>query len=294
MKGRGQLYVLMAAILWGTTGTAQALAPDNAHPAAIGTMRLVFGGLALLALAVTRGALQSGGRWPVSTTLIAAISMAAYQLFFFAGVYKTGVAVGTVVGIGSSPIWAGIIGYLVRGERPGARWGKATILAILGCLLLVSSGGEVYVDLLGILLALGAGLSYAIFTVVSKYLLEDKPPEAVMAVTISLGAILLLPLLLVIDMHWLSDPRGMAVAFHLGIVTVGVGYTLFAYGLKLIPVATTATLTLAEPLTAGALGIFFLGERLSSIAFLGILLIFTGLAILTFGGGKTTVEEPTM
>jgi DME family drug/metabolite transporter len=286
MKGRGQIYVIAAAVLWGTTGTAQALAPEGAQPVIVGTVRLILGGLALLGFAAYRGTLREGGRWPVWTTLIAAISMAGYQLFFFAGVYRTGVAVGTIVGIGSSPIWAGIIGFLVRGERPGVKWGVATVLAIFGCILLVSAGGTVYVDVWGILLALGAGFSYAIFTVVSKRLLEEKPPETVMAVTFTIGAILMFPLLFTGDLSWLSEPGGIAVAVHLGFLTVGVGYTLFAKGLQLVPVATAATLTLAEPLTAGALGFFLLGERLTPIAFMGILLIFVGLALLTLGGEK--------
>jgi DME family drug/metabolite transporter len=46
-------------------------------------------------------------------------------------------------------------------------------------------------------------------------------------------------------------------------------------------VATAATLTLAEPLTAGMLGVFLLGERLTPLAVFGILLIFTGLALVS-------------
>jgi DME family drug/metabolite transporter len=165
-------------------------------------------------------------------------------------------------------------------------------LAILGCIFLVSAGGSIYVDVLGVLLALGAGFSYAIFTVVSKRLLEDKPPEAVMAVTFAVGAILISPLLLTVDLSWLSEPRGIAIVLHLGFITVGIGYILFAYGLRLVPVAAATTLTLAEPLTAGALGVFLLGERLTPIAFMGILLIFVGLALLTLGREKIPLEDP--
>jgi DME family drug/metabolite transporter len=288
--GRGQFYILAAALLWGTTGTAQALAPEGAQPIIIGTIRLILGSLVLLAFALVRGTLPKIRHWPIGATFIAAISMAVYQLFFFAGVSKTGVAVGTIVGIGSSPIWAGIIAFLIRGERPGAKWGMATLLAVIGCILLVGVGGTIYVDVLGILLALGAGFSYAVFTVMSKRLLDDRPPEEVMAVTFTIGAFILFPLLLTGDLSWLSEARGAAVALHLGFVTVGVSYILFAFGLRLIPVATAATLTLAEPLMASALGIFLLGERLTLISFLGILLIFAGLALLTIGEDRTPIE----
>ena len=292
MNQRGNWYIVAAAMLWGTTGTAQALAPYGVGPVIVGTVRLVIGGIALMAFALARGDLHDGNRWPFWSTFIAASSMAAYQLFFFAGVAKTGVAVGTIVGIGSAPIMTGLLGYLWRGERPGHRWGVATVLAIIGCSLLIASGGSIHVDILGILLALGAGFSYAIFTLVSKGLLEDHPPEAVMAVAFFLGAVLLSPFLITADLAWLFQPRGLAIGLWLGFVTVAVAYTLFARGLKLVHVATAGTLTLAEPLTAGTLGIFLLGEKMSPIAFLGIILIFAGLLILTFGGSKSSLKRP--
>ena len=291
-RNPGAWYVLFAAMLWGTTGTSQALAPPGAGSAAIGTARLVIGGLGLLVYAFLRGRLFDRRRWPLTATLIAAGSMAAYQIFFFAGVARTGVAVGTIVGIGSSPILAGAIGYLVRGERPGARWAIATALAITGCGLLIASSGGVQVNLSGVSLAIGAGLAYAIFTVASKNLLEDHAPEAVMAVTFCLGVLFLLPLIFNADWDWLREPRGLAVALHLGLVTVAVAYTFFAHGLVLVSVAAAATLTLAEPLTAATLGVFLLGERLTLPAFIGILLIFSGLALLSLRRPiKSTLTE---
>lgn len=279
----GTWLVLAAAVCWGTTGTTQALAPIGAQPPIVGAVRLAVGGLGLLALALVRRSLRPGQRWPFWATLLAGLSMAAYQLGFFAGVARTGVAVGTIVGIGSSPILAGLIGFLVRGERPGWRWVLATALAIAGCALLISAGSSIRVNVPGLLLATSAGAAYAMFTVMSKGLLENNPPEAVMAVTFSLGALFLSPLFLTANLSWLLQPRGMAVALHLGLVTVALAYTLFARGLSRVPVATAATLTLAEPLTAGLLGVFLLKERLTPLAVLGIALIFAGLMLLSLG-----------
>jgi DME family drug/metabolite transporter len=292
----GAWLVLSAAVLWGTTGTTQALAPEDASSASIGTVRLVIGGISLLVFALWRGALRGGallhsGRWPVGTTLVAAASMAAYQILFFAGVGRAGVAVGTIVGIGSSPILAGAIGYLVLKEKPGVRWGVATLLAFTGCAILVGAGEGIRADPIGILLAVGAGGAYAMFTVFSKILLKNKPSEAVMAVTFCLGAVFLIPVLFGADLSWIVQPRGMAVALHLGLVTVGIAYTLFGWGLQRVPVATAATLTLAEPLTAGFLGVVLLGERLTAAAAAGILFIFAGLALLTLSP-KTASSEP--
>ena len=271
----------MAACLWGTNGTAQALAPPGAQPIIIGTLRIILGGAALLAFAAWRKTLRDGRHWAILPTLIAAVSIAAYQIFFFAGVARTGVAVGTIVGIGSTPILAGPIGYLVRRERPSRYWAIATCLGIIGCALLIVAGEQIHINLLGIFLAICAGGSYAVFTTLSKGLIEEHAPEAVMADTFSIGAVLVAPLLLTADLSWLAEASGMLIILHLGVITAAVGYTLYARGLRLIPVSTTATLTLAEPLTAGLLGVFFLHEPLTGSAFLGILLIFSSLVVLS-------------
>ena len=281
MKSRGYWLVLTAACLWGTNGTAQALAPADAQPIIIGTLRIILGGLTLLAFAALRGALRDGKRWAITPTLLGALSMAAYQIFFFSGVARTGVAVGTIVGIGSTPILAGPIGYFVRGERPTRRWVVATCLGVLGCALLITAGEQIHIDPLGIFLAICAGGSYAIFTTFSKGLMDEHRPEAVMAVTFCLGSLFVLPLLINADLHWLAQPAGTMVVLHLGVITAAFAYTLFAQGLRLVPVATAATLTLGEPLTAGLLGVFFLHEPITTIAVFGILLIFAGLVVLS-------------
>jgi drug/metabolite transporter, DME family len=276
---RGQSLVLAAAVLWGTTGTAQAFAPAGAQPAGIGALRLALGGAALLALAFARGAFKRGGRWPLAT-LLAAGGMAAYQLCFFAGVSRTGVAVGTIVAIGSAPILAGLLGWLLRHERPGPRWGVATALAVLGCTVLIAGGGRVHLNPIGIVLALGAGAAYALYAVSSKELVERHDPEATVAVVFCLAALFLAPILFVTDLGWLAQPRGWAVILHLGLIATATAYVLFARGLALIPVGTAVTLSLAEPLTAALLGVVVLGERLTLPALAGVALIFAGLVCL--------------
>lgn len=280
----GSLFIAAAAVLWGTTGTAQAFAPEGASPAAVGAVRIALGGLALLAVAARRGELRFGRTWPLLVTGVAAVGIAGYQPLFFGGVSRTGVAVGTIAAIGSAPVWAGILGWVFRGERPGMRWVLATVLAVAGCALLVGAGAGIGVDPFGVLLALGAGLCYATFATASKNLLDSLPQAAVVAVTFSLGAVLLSPVLLFTDTTWLAEPRGLGVALELGLLATAVAYLLFAHGLRRVPVANAATLSLAEPLTAGLLGVVVLGEWLEPAGVAGAGLLMLGLVLVSVRG----------
>jgi len=268
-------------MLWGTTGTAQALAPAGSNPMTVGAVRLLVGGFSLFVLAFFRRELFAGKSWPLLSTAGSSLFVAGYQLFFFAAVARTGVAVGTMVAIGSSPIAAGILGFVVRKEKLDKKWYVATLLAILGCVLLSVSEGQICLDLTGIVLALGAGVSYAAYTVSTKGLLEIHPPDAVMAVVFCGAAILLLPTFFYYDWTWMLQPQGLVIALHLGVVTTALSYWLYARGLQHVNVGSVATLSLAEPLTASLLGILILGERVVGREIFGMLLIFAGVALLS-------------
>ena len=275
-----RIHVLAAAVLFGTTGTAQALGPDI-EPLAVGSARIVVGAalLALVALAAGRARLGSGDRRLV---LLAGSFVAVYQASFFVAVADTGVAAGTVVALGSAPAFTGLFGRLFAGERLERRWFAATALACAGvCLLTLggSSGGEVSAP--GIGLALAAGAGYAGYAVIGKHLLDrGGTPEGVMAAVFGTGALILLPTLAVTPTGELFSGQGLALAAYLGAITTTLAYFLFAKGLEQIGASETATLTLAEPVTAMGLGFAVLGERPGVVAVAGAALVLAGLALL--------------
>jgi DME family drug/metabolite transporter len=288
MLARAQ--VLLAAICFGTTGTAQAVGPGGS-PVAVGAARIVLGGLLLVLVA--RGLRVRMPR--IGAALIGmATAVAVYQLSFFAAVKLTGVAVGTVVAIGSGPAAAGALGLLVNGERLSARWAQATILAAIGVLLLAGDGGA-SVDLTGVALAVTSGVGYATYTVLSKRMLDaGEAPEGVMAAGFGGAAVLLLPALVVAGPGFLGTPGGLAMAAYLAAVPTALAYVLFSRGLRHMSSGETATLVLAEPLTAAVLGVVALGEHPSPTAGIGALLVLAGLLVLAAPGRRRlrTAEVP--
>jgi len=274
--------VLFAAMLWGTTGTAQAFAPDSAHPIAIGAMRLAVGGMSLLVVALLLGQLRLK-QWPIRSTILAALCMAFYQPLFFSAVHMTGVAVGTVIAIGSAPVLSGALEWIVWRKRPIRVWWYATHLSILGCLMLFVNKESLSVNPYGIFMALGAGFMFAGYTMVSERLVRENSSLAVVAVVFTLSAIFLTPLLFVFDVSWVLERSGAAVSLHLGLIATGAAYLLFAGGLRYVPSSTAVTLSLAEPLTASLLGVFLVGELLDMTSWAGIALLIIGIGLLMVG-----------
>jgi len=271
-----RLQVLLAAVCFGTTGTAQAIGPATS-PVAVGAARIVIGG-ALLVL-IARGLHVALPRRSVTAAGIA-VGVCVYQLSFFAAVNLTGVAVGTVVAIGTGPAAAGALGRVVNGERLTGRWVLATVCAAAGVVLLAGDGGGT-VEPAGIALAITAGLGYATCTVLSKRLIAaGSAPEGVMAAGFGGAAVLLVPVLALAGPGFLTSAGGLGLAVYLGAIPTALAYVLFSRGLRSLTSGETATLVLAEPLTAAALGIVALGEQPSVAAGIGAGLVLAGLAVL--------------
>jgi drug/metabolite transporter, DME family len=287
-----RLLVLLAALCFATTGTAQELGPSGLEPVAVGAARIAVGG-ALLALFAwwqnrRRPSWKRVRDIPPATLAAIAVAVAAYQLSFFAAVHLTGVAVGTVVALGSAPAFAGLAGR-VAGDAPlGRRWTVSTALACTGVALLVIAGsGAAAIDPLGIGLALVSGSGYATYTVASKRLLSNgHAPEQVMACGFGAAAILLSPVLVLAGGAELATTQGLTLALYLGLIPTALAYVLFARGLRRLSAGETATLTLAEPLTAVLLGAVVLGERPGAVAIAGAALVLAGLLVLAAPRGR--------
>jgi DME family drug/metabolite transporter len=255
---------------------------------------VVLGGALLALIAVLRGEARGLAGWSRPALLTGAVGVAAYQVCFFAGVARAGVAVGTVVTIGSAPAFTGLLAWAFRQGRPSARWGLATALAVAGCAVLVLAGGADRTDPVGIALALTSGFGYAAYAVAGKRLLDGgATPAGAMGATFGGGGLLLVPVLLVSGPVALAEPGAFAVVGYLAVVPTAIAYLLYARGLAQLSAATAATLTLAEPLVAALLGVLVLHEPVTGWRTLGAGLVLAGLFVVgaRSGADRTTTAD---
>ncbi|MFV0373239.1 DMT family transporter [Microbacterium sp.] len=296
------LAVLAAAVLFGTTGTAQALGPDGSTPLSVGVARLVIGGtaLAVIGLGIGRGQRMRQAAPPRLTRrafalmAITGVCLAAYQPLFFLGTARSGVAVGTVIALGSAPVLAGLLEWALTRRLPSRAWMAATALATIGvALLVVNGGGSDGADPLGIMGSLGAGASFAVFANAQRRLMDAGWDPFTVAGAMGGGSAICgacaAPFT---DLGWLAAPDGLTLSLWLGLATIAVAYTLFTWGLQRLTAATAATLTLAEPLTAGVLGVLVLGETLTDTAIVGLVVLAAGLVLLAAFSRAPRDPEP--
>jgi len=276
------LAVLFAGVLYGTTGTAQALAPVGADPSSIGLVRMLIGGLALLPLAGREsGGLKAQFRGMSGWTILAALGLAGFQFLFFRSFRSVGVALGTVAALASGPAFAGLLGGVFFRERLRASWWTATALTAAGCALMSLDGSGAPGRLAGVAMAMGAGASYSFYSLGIKKALARNGSTGPTALALLGAAVLLLPVFFASSssLGWIARPQGTLLALHLGLLTAAAPFFLLGRGLKALPLGWVSTLGLSEPLVAALLGFLVLGESPTPAALAGIALMAAGLIL---------------
>jgi DME family drug/metabolite transporter len=272
-------------MLWGTTGTAQSLAPPQLSSFWIGALRLgvASGFFAVVVLAGDRGSLRGSvvADWPWRGIAAAAACMTVYNLAFFAGVRASGVAVGTAIAIGSAPVWAGLMQSVISRRPPDRVWWGGTLLAVGGGALMVASGGGGgALSLAGVVACLTAGLAYASYAMLNKGLVAAAPVAPVTGVVFMLAAAMAVPLAWAMAGVPTLRPVDLAIVGWLGIMSTGVAYLLLSHALRSVSSATAVTLALAEPATAFVLALVVVGERPGALAVVGLCAVLAGLAVV--------------
>ena len=211
--------------------------------------------------------------------------MAAFQVFFFQSISESGVAVGTMVTIGSGPVVATGVQFLItRDVSRNIFLGVG--VALVGLVLLVFGSPTpdgVNISLFGIFSGVTAGACYALYTQLSKQLLSTGWNGSwVMAQSFAVSALLCSIFLVFVPMGWLGSPDAIATVTYLGVATIAVPYLLYAVSLAHLASAVVVTLTLIEPVTATVLGAFVLHEDIGAISWLGAFIVLVGLTFSSF------------
>jgi DME family drug/metabolite transporter len=277
----GALDVAVAATLWGTAGTVQELALPTASPVSVAGVRSLAAGVILVLVALRNPTARASlattvrtGGWPL---IGATLAMTVFQACYLLGIRTAGVALGTLVALGSSPAWAGLLA-LLAGRWPSRRWVVASAIAVAGLIALV--GGDTGAgSIRGVVLAATAGAAYAAYATASARLtVTDR--SAVVAVVFTVCGLVLLPSVV------LSGVPGDVPAV-LGLAWLAIGTTVVAYrlllrglrGSRAVDAPTATTLSLLEPLTATLLAVTVVGERLTITGVLGVLGLVVGVLL---------------
>jgi probable blue pigment (indigoidine) exporter len=260
-------------LVWGSTYavTTEFLPPDR--PLFTALMRALPAGLALLA--VTRRLPR--GVWIGRSVVLGALNIGMFFPLLFLAAYRLPGGVAAVMGA-AGPLFALALATTILAERPTARKLVAGLTGVLGVGLVVLRG-DARLDAIGVLAGLGGAASMSAGTVLTK---RWGRPEGVGALTLTAwqltaGGLLLAPVALLAEgAPPALDARAVAGYLYLGVIGTAVAYWVWFRGIARIPATSAAFLTLLSPLCAAVLGWAVLGQALTSLQVLGMMIAFGG------------------
>jgi DME family drug/metabolite transporter len=169
----------------------------------------------------------------------------------------------------------------------------ALVLSLAGAAAITLVGDDGAVRLLGVGLALGAAVTYAMLLVSLKRLASDIDPRTVTFWYLTAAAVVLSPAAVVAD--YSLDAEQLLYLLVLGVVLTGFLIVLYVGAVQVVPATTAGILGYMEPVSAAVLAALLIGESLTWNVVAGGAAILAGgviVVIASRGDVPTAIDEP--
>ena len=286
----GSALIIAAGALWGTMGIfVRSLGAYGFDSIQISALRLCAAALCfLLLLLALRG---RGFRLQLrDLPLFLGLGVGSVGLMtccYFAAIRMMTMSEAAIL-LYTSPIWVVLMSALFFHEKVTRRKLLALTLAFAGCALVSGIGGG-GLNPLGIVVGVGSGVAYGLYSILGSVALRRYPPETVSAYTFFIAALAVLaisrPVELVQKMATANSLAGLILlTLATGAVTAFVPFLIYTIGLNRVQASHAAILATVEPLVATVLGILVYHEQLRTATLLGIACILGAILALNVGG----------
>lgn len=276
----GVLSMGLAAILWGTIGPIIKLFPEGSS-FQYALFRNVIGSIVLWGIVAFSKTKTRYIKSEILPILISGFGAAGFMSFYMLSFSYTGVAVASVVSIGLSPIFVGLLSWVLFKNAPGKIWAIGTFFGVVGVTTLNWPSGGTQVNLIGFGFAALAAFSYSCQALALGVISKRHGAAQTVAPPFTVAAFVFMPIAFGRSFEFLSDPVLVLGVIYGGMATIGIASIAFAYGVNRIGPANAVTVGLLEPITAATMGVALLGEKLTSFDLFGIALVLIGLVIVS-------------
>jgi len=281
------IYIAAAAALWGGIGIfVHAL--DKAGFSSLQIVALRVGVAAIffmIYIGVTNPALfrikALDSLYFVGTGIL---SISFFNWCYFTAIQETSLSVAVIL-LYTGPAFVVILSRVFFNERFTVQKLLALLFTLVGSVLVVellpytANGISAY----GILVGLGAGFGYALYSIFGKSALEKYSVLTILFYTFLMASIAMIP---VSGLHkpemiqLVSEPHNIMWISGIGIFPTVLAYLLYTRGLSKIEAGKASITAMMEPIAASLIGIFLFGEILTLLQVSGILLVLFSVVLI--------------
>ena len=223
------------------------------------------------------------------------VSIVFFSYCYFRNVEVSSAAVSAIL-MYTSPVFVTVLSSVFFKEKLTKTKLVALILAILGCALVSGiAGGIGTTSLLGVLLGLGSGIGYALYSIFGRFALDKGySPFMVTAMTFTFACLGVLPFINIAALvtRLISEPKYILLALIMGLIGSCTPFALYTLGLRYMEASKAAILATLEPIVTALVGTFFYKEPIDLFIIIGIVMVLAA-GILCSGKSNKPPQTPT-
>ena len=287
---RAHAALILMVIIWGVNFSISKMALAHVGPLAFNALRFPMASLLLLAVMKRRGAIPLPPMSDVPRVVaVALLGNVLYQMFFIFGLNHTSAGNAALL-LAGTPILTALLSASLGHEQVRARTWLGVICTFAGIVLIVAGGatgeGGSAHSVEGDLLMLGASITWSIYTVGARPLVQRHGSVNATAWTLWAGTLGLLicgaPALVRIDLRTLGAGTWAAIAYA-GLLSIGLSYMIWYYGVSKLGNTRTSSYSNATPVIALLAAWLTLGEVPRLVQAIGAAIIIGGVTIAQSG-----------
>ena len=285
MKNKALAAVLAAGTFWGTMGFfARSLYAAGFGPLEVAQTRITTGlilvGLYILLFNRSQFKVKLKDIWCFLGTGI--VSLLLFSICYFSALNYTSLAVAAIL-LYTAPFFVMLMSLVLFKEKMNSKKVLALLLAFSGCVLVSGVGGDEDVSWIGILLGLGSGFFYALYSIFGRYAINRGYGAWTMTfytfLFCSIGCAFLSDWQ-VIGSVMAADSANILWVLGLGFVTAFLPYVLYSTGLEHMESSKASILASVEPVVSALFGVFVFHETMSLWGVIGIALVLGAIVVL--------------
>ena len=282
----GNILIITAGLFWGSMGIfVRHLNALGFTSIQVACLRLTFAGVLFAVILLIKE--PKGFRIKVRDIPLF-LALGLVSILFFTYCYFTAIRLMTMstaaILLYTSPIWVMILAIIFLKEKITLQKIVALVLAFSGCVLVSGFGGKVTVT--GILVGLGSGLGYGLYSIFGTFALKKYSPYTVTCYTFLIAGLGSIAVSDPADLVSKISASGNILSLFgfvllTSVVTAVIPFLLYTIGLNRTTAGKAAVLATVEPAAATLFGVFVMNETIGPVAVAGILLVFSAIFVLS-------------
>lgn len=285
MKKSAYIYIVLAGILWGSSGIfVHFLAPYGYNSLQMASVRGFVGAVSLAVYVLIWNKKLFRFTWrELLLSFASGVSMYVAAASYYAAMQASSVSTAVIL-MYTSPILVMLYSVLFFGERLTKGKLVAVIGMIIGCALVSGVVGGMKFSIGGILLGILSSIAYSSYNIFTKVQMQRQCNP----VTASMYSFIFMFLSsVVVSRPWqvvslaAENPVSIWLLLGCGVCTCALPYFLYTLAMQYLPAGTACALGIMEPLAATVFSVVFLKEQLTIPSLCGIIIIVGAVFLLS-------------